>query len=192
LKLHRFIKLFFLLLFTFSCQTDHFYLKNRVEDLKDIITLGVEKESLGVSFWFWCLGGGLSYNASTKGIGMRGGTIGFYETGGHGNINILSADLIGKHRNRMGSSYLIQNSIQHRPMYRNSEREKGKSFDALNLLLLVPIPKQNQKDNAGCDAPLHLETSISFFYGIRLGLNLNELADFIFGVGGFDMLDDDE
>jgi len=183
----------FLILSHLGCVTSNEYLYHRSRDLGDIFTVGIENGSIGMSFWFWCVGGGLGNNQSSKGIGLRGGSIGFYETGGKRRINLFSDNDYRSSSNLMGNSMILQNSLEHRPAFDKSKRDKEKSFETLNLLMIFPIPHHKTPTyvSGGCDAPIFTEFSFGLYYGVRFGYNFYESIDFLLGFASIDLADDD-
>ncbi|MDX1958525.1 MAG: hypothetical protein SFU98_08130 [Leptospiraceae bacterium] len=65
-----------LILSLLHCSSLDEYTRHRVNDLRDVFTLGVEKNNVGASVFIWCFGGGLNYNNQGMGYGLRGGNLG--------------------------------------------------------------------------------------------------------------------
>lgn len=146
---------------------------------------------------------------------MRYGTIGFYRTGGKQLVfnsiivknnhpceirnSCLGANgMLGNKEIYMyGNSFIIINSNFHEPFI-ISNRTKLKSvymktfinFGAGKQYRLI-YETGPKEDNRGNYTLLPIEISIGIYFGIRLGFNLSELADFLVGFIGFDPLDDD-
>ncbi|MCZ8157232.1 MAG: hypothetical protein O9264_13970 [Leptospira sp.] len=181
-----------LCLLSINCSSSKNYTKHRIQDFGDTITIGLEKDNVGVSVWVWCLGGGLTNNERSVGIGIRNGHMGIYQAGGYGEIRILQPAGSRSSMNRMGNSNFLINSNQHRP-FKASERAKDKSSDAVNMVLFVPIPKIPDSNTrvAHCNSDLTLETSLGLYYGIRLGINLTEIFDLVLGFAKIDLMQDD-
>lgn len=176
----------------FSCSSINRYTLNRGHDLADILTVGLEKNNVGVNAFFWCLGGGISSNQSSVGVGIREGHFGYYLAGGKNEIRILQEKGSKSSWNQMGNSQILINSSQHNP-YHPSPRQKNKSYETLNILFIFPIPriKEDDKSLGRCDSPIKFEASLGIYYGMRVGINFTELLDFTLGITTIDFKKDD-
>lgn len=186
----------FLLVMIFSflaCESTSRYFRNRMYDTTDLVTIGIEKKSAGVSLFVWCIGGGLKIEDQTRGFGLRDGHLGIYEISDGSRLGISPLLSNDSPKNKLGNSFFLINSSGHF-QYRPIPRSKEKDYQILNLLTIFPIASiPNSKQNVTrCNSPLKVETSIAFYYGMRVGMNFSELFDFIVGFIGFDPLDDDE
>lgn len=187
--LHRIFLLFFL---TLHCSTTKNYSFNRLNDLKDTVTIGVEKENFGISIFLWCFGGGIASNSSSVGFGLRDGHLGAYYSGGKKRIEFFQSWNVNSSWREMGNSRILVNSLEHYPETRN-DRAKRKEFEILNILMLIPVSRREQENKSygRCNAPLKVETQLAIYYGIRIGFNISEFADFFLGFSTFDILNDD-
>ncbi|MCW7482861.1 hypothetical protein [Leptospira kanakyensis] len=175
-----------------TCRSTNHYIINRGIDLSDSFTLGVETNHYGAGVWIWCLGGGIHINQNAKGIGMRNGQLGLYKAGGVDDIGILGGQTNRSFTNQMGNSFLMINSNQHRPIYPDSKRNRQKSYDASNVLMLVFFTdKKNSSGKKHCNQPVSVEVSLGLFLGVRAGFNFSEFADFLLGFTTYDFMEDD-
>ena len=206
--------LLLLVIFQINCIT----LKNRLNDFKDIFTIGLEKEIYGTSFFIWCLGGGLQNSSDGVGYGFRRGYLGKYFTGGIGKVpefyklkrsrwSVRPARIARiNHTNLYGNSDLIDNSLAFRIFEENvSSRDKKKEFLVSNIFLFeaeIPEIIYSEKDPINddlyysriypnCNAPFTTEFSLGLYYGFRVGFNFSEAFDFVVGIFGFDPMKDD-
>ncbi|PJZ44564.1 hypothetical protein CH361_15875 [Leptospira brenneri] len=161
-------------------------------DLVDSFTLGVETNHYGAGFWVWCLGGGVQINQNAKGAGIRNGQFGLYKAGGVDDIGIFGGSNNRTFTNQMGNSFLILNSNQHRPVYPDLKRNRQKSYDASNVLMLVFFTDKKQSSGKKhCNQPVSVEVSFGLYLGIRAGFNFSEFSDFLLGFSTYDFMEDD-
>ncbi len=167
-----------------SCTSREYYMDNRASDFGDIFTIGFEQKTFGASAFLWCVGGGLEASYWGEGFGLRNGHLGTYRTGG--TKAILTEEFsAGRRKNTPipgGFSFLIFNTMEHKPKGTREHRNRKKRYIHSNAGLFIP---QN------CHAPLTFEFSMGLFYGFRLGFNFSEFLDFHLGILGFDIMDDD-
>ncbi len=205
-----------ILLFLSHCQSVANYLQYRAYDFRDIFTIGVEKNVAGGSFYIWCFGAGLQYGSEGKGYGIRSGSLGEYKTGYSGEIPSIghltkgranrSGDPIRVTRKILvsyGTSIIHNNSIENVPIYASMIRSKTKSYSAVTLFIFPDVsfssmyceydPEFCRLSKLGrkCEMPLQIEGSLGLYYGLRFGFNFYEAFDFITGIFGADILDDD-
>ncbi|PJZ45151.1 hypothetical protein [Leptospira brenneri] len=190
---HIFLINFVIFFFLIHCESIQRYSLNRAYDTADVFTIGIEKGNIGTDVFFWCLGGGLTINSNSRGIGMRDGHFGIYEISNSATLDIIPIIRKESPANKVGISNIFVNSSGH-SQYRPKERTKNKDYQILNILTIVPVPSipSSNKKIAKCNAPLKLEASIGLYYGIRLGFNLNELFDLMIGFSSLDILEDEE
>ena len=204
------------LLFLSHCQSVSNYLQYRAYDFRDMFTIGVEKNVAGGSFFVWCFGGGLQYGSEGNGYGIRSGSLGEYKTGYSGEIPPERTLSKGKYDRKgdpvrvvrriivpYGNSVFIDNSIESIPIYTELKRDQKKSYSALTLGIFPNIisvysyceydPEYCRLSKLGrkCEMPLQIEGSLGLYYGLRFGFNFYEALDFITGIFGADLLNDD-
>ncbi|MDX1957909.1 MAG: hypothetical protein SFU98_05010 [Leptospiraceae bacterium] len=183
-----------------NCTTTRDYFYNRARDAGDIFNVGIEKDVYGGSFFIDQVGLGFQHASNGKGLGTRYGHFGFYRTGSDAKIAIYAAILKKYYiEQSFGNSKILINSFEHLPLEPNV-RNKDKIISIYNGSLLGP-PERSRK-NLGDDFYLPsndrisyifapIEFSFGFYLGIRVGFNTSEFFDFILGIMGFDIIDDD-
>ena len=205
-----------LILFISHCQSVSNYLQYRAYDFRDMFTIGVEKNVAGGSFYIWCFGAGVQYGSHGEGYGLRGGNLGKYITGHSGEIPPFRSLTRGKFQRSeipsrketyvplsYGSSIFIVNTLEYVPTDITQIRYKGKSYSSISLFIL-PYPPilpsyceydpefcRLSKLGRKCEMPLQFEGSLGLYYGLRFGFNFYEALDFITGIFGADILEDD-
>ncbi len=159
----RIIAITFLILnffFLSNCISTKNYFINRVNDLKDIVHIGVEKDVYGASIFVDSIGLGIQHAANGKGVGIRYGHIGFYKTGGKvlkmrmriaGNTEVHKfcdynnftdcLDKLGNYNTetiRYGNSIILNNTSFHEPMQlTNRNSSKRISLHSMFLFLFI-------------------------------------------------------
>lgn len=205
----RVIRFIFFSLFVINCSSIQTYLKDRGNDLSDIVNVGVEKDVYGVSVqWIgW-------QNASTGvGYGLRHGHFGKYSTGDKQNKIILfeeeKEDGSFKNESQVspGESSFSITTTYYKSIHSNDKRTKKKHFLQIYPWRCYPpksgaifIKKKdvvgNQRycgyrfSNSNMD-PIPIELSLGFYLGLRIGLNVFEIFDLFAGFFGFDPMRDD-
>lgn len=159
------------LLFSGACSSLQNYGADRARDFGDIFTLATERRVYGGNAMLGPFFAGLAYQSTGVGYGLRAGTTGHYRTGP------------GPDPEQLGNSVLLLNSIYHESL--EGCRTKGKDFQAKNVVVLAAY------DLRGHNSAFQIEVSLGLYAGIRLGLNLAELLDFILGITTLDVLSDD-
>ncbi|TGL08737.1 LIC13411 family adhesin [Leptospira levettii] len=185
----------FLLILNLKCVSFNNYLQNRSKDVIDIPVLGFEKDVYGVSAWVWCFGGGAQYAKNGLGVGIRSGTVGQYKSGGRGSSIYISTYENHNLTLHQGNSFLVLNSNSHIPGDDN-KRSNKKAFSKFNTNVIFPLGATNSTSGEivgkWCDSPLSFEISLGIYYGVRFGLNISELFDFLLGISTLDPMEDDE
>ena len=116
---------------------------------------------------------GLAHQSRGFGYGLRAGTSGHYTTGkAYSEISDLTGD-----------SFLLLNSTYHHSL---DGKQQSKDFESQNAMIVTVYNIQ------GYNSLLQLEISLGLYGGIRAGINLAEIADFLIGFTTLDILDDDE
>lgn len=177
--------IFIIILLFYSCSAREYYMDNRASDFGDMFTLGLEQRTFGASAYLWCAGGGLEVSYWGEGFGLRNGHLGTYRTGGTKAINSEEYTSSRKGRQKPipgGLSFLVFNTMEHKPKGTKEYRNRKKRYIHSNVGLFVP---QN------CHAPLTFEFSMGLFYGFRIGFNFSEFLDFHLGILGIDIMEDD-
>ncbi len=204
-----------ILLFLSHCQSVANYLQYRAYDFRDMFTIGVEKNVAGGSFFIWCFGAGLQYGSEGNGYGIRGGSLGEYKTGYSGEIPpyldysqskikpIRSIPVSFKFHINYGSSIIWENSLENIGLNSEYIRTKDKAYSLVNhfyIPFFPMLPGDCERDpefcrlsklGRKCEMPLQIEGSLGLYYGLRLGFNFYEALDFITGIFGADILEDD-
>jgi len=158
--------LFFLTISLSSCA----YLRNRGNDLVDVVTLSGERNYYGAAVQAGPTIG-LSFGGG-KGYGLRSGVRGAYEYG-EGNILLLGFKGL---------------EIEPTRDLRNKSYIHGSYKDVFGDGKF----KNSDKFNEGSKVSWYqLEVAAGLYFGIRAGINLGELADFLCGLTTFDFLKDD-
>ncbi|MCB1320085.1 MAG: hypothetical protein KDK34_07525 [Leptospiraceae bacterium] len=152
----------------FHCAT---YWQNRGGDFGDIWTAGVERQVYGATAQVGPLQAGLAHQSHGIGIGLRAGTTGTYLTGKPDeDMYVLDT----------GNSILLLNSTGHR----GQDRDKDYGMHSITPLVLYAWE--------GYNTFFQVEVSVGMYGGVRLGLNLAELCDFLLGWTTLDLLRDDQ
>ncbi|MCB1177762.1 MAG: hypothetical protein KDK36_09305 [Leptospiraceae bacterium] len=173
---------FILISFNFS---SCLYLQNRAKDTSDIFTIGLEQKTAGASIYFWKGGGGIQYGKYGEGIGLRNGHIGIYKTGGSQRRIYGNGDNTPfKISSASGNSYILINTYEHRPI--SADYRNRKKYYRFRNVFFLKVFLQDDKPT-----PFIIETSFGLYYGIRLGINVSELLDFLFGIANLDIMEDD-
>ncbi len=140
------------------------YTENRVRDAADMITVAGEFPAVGVAVSGgvpWGLG---LYAGNGDGFGLRSGAVGSY---GFGEVIVFPMPLS-----------IIKKL---RPSKLNRERGKGYSVDVLD----------DHINHGGWFNAGQVEVAVGVGVGVRAGVNFCEIADFIVGLVGVDICDDD-
>lgn len=189
------------------CQSAGIYYHNRVFDFTDIFHLGVEKDVYGVSGFVGPVGIGLQKADKGVGAGGRFGYIGVYNTGSDESVVLLSPDGKKEEIIKYGSCNPIICTYAHSPKFFNtlpqfrddpyvrSWRKNMKVYFTFILPSSSKLPASqrssfNNEYSVGYSY-FPVEFSIGLYLGIRVGINFDELADFLVGLAGYDLMDDD-
>jgi|JI10StandDraft_1071094.scaffolds.fasta_scaffold654057_1 hypothetical protein len=198
------IFLFFQILF---CASAKRYVANRGNDLKDIVNIGVEKDVYGIGIQM-VTGLGYQTASSGTGYGLRYGQLGLYRTGDNENL-ISIYDYEGENFSKReeqifpGDSNLFISTNYHQPQNTNELRVWNKKIMKVDFLFrrcysstgVIYKEKKMYKgtkcayNNSYLSFPI--EASVGLFLGFRIGFNVMEVFDFIFGIIGFDPMNDD-
>ena len=200
----------YILLFVISnlvyCASVKRYMYNRGNDLTDIVNIGVEKgvygfntQTIGVL--------GFQNASSGVGFGMRNGHFGLYKTGD--DENVISF-LDGNERKEIyfGNSDLLSSTNYHEPYNSTNLRNLKKQIKRLEFLFnTCNSSSAHYKENyisihyinfrgkrcyfSDSYTVWSVELSVGLYLGFRLGVNLNEFADFFAGIAGYDLEYDD-
>ncbi|MDX1957913.1 MAG: hypothetical protein SFU98_05030 [Leptospiraceae bacterium] len=177
----RLLTFLHLILISSNCVSADRYFHNRGNDLKDIINIGFEKRNYGITFGIFVESYPIglfnaSYTDYGEGRGLRYGHLGKYKIGG---------TKIKQNLPPLGSSIPFRfDAFYHVPInpdFRNSNRVYKSYFVKGGTNFLNTFSKNIYG----------FEVSIAIHYGIRFGINFNEIADFILGISGIDFMDDD-
>ena len=221
---------FFILLLFFSFSNCATYWGNRKNDLKDILTIGVERKGFGTGLRLGPLAAGLVFQGGSErklslaatGYGLRGGHFGKYysrqlifgilggETFYAGEIDEETLNLAIEdneipvspdERDNLKSFRVRYFSLYHSPLPERKKQKKEEFQRAFADYLIKKtgdnslkkmIPEKSYKTNGYPPSyPYELDFYAGIYYGIRLGINISEILDFIFGFTGYDLLDDD-
>ena len=167
----------FLLLFVcMACRGPGYYVRDRAMDFADIVTAGAEKSVYGVNVTAGPLTLGVNESSNGLGVGLRAGTVGQYSTGSPG----------GSFTEPDGRSFVLLNSVSHRPASHCRGGSRAKAFRYRNALLV------NMYDISGYNSFFQFEIAFGLYGGLRVGLNLAEALDFVIGITGLDLLSDDK
>ena len=201
------IIIFLILIFFFlsNCASTQNYFINRGNDLKDIVNIGIEKDMYGFNIITF----GYQKESSGMGFGLRYGYLGIYKTGDNKNKVYLDdrADInpkIAEIQVYPGDTDFSTSVFYHEPKDLSDIRARKKQ-----MLLFFPVfrlckvstsafykDKKLKRGISKCyfyessfEQPLEL--SIGLYIGIRAGFNISEFLDFLAGIAGYDLLDDD-
>lgn len=111
-KIYKYVLI--IVLFLIQCKSIENYSLNRIQDTADLFTIGVEKRNIGASIYFWCIGGGLTIDKNTQGIGIRDGHFGIYEITDSSNLDIYPLLRKDSPANKIGISNILINSTGHK------------------------------------------------------------------------------
>ncbi len=151
-----------------GCAATGAYFKDRGRDAMDMATLGVEWAGVGAFAQAGPALTGLGY-VGDEGAGLRGGTLGAY--GGFE----MQALLLGWKVFEPGSM----------------GRERKKQFDAKQFCL-VPLEMEFEgSGNVGANVYGAVEIAAALGAGVRAGLNVFEVLDFVLSWVGVDLMRDD-
>ncbi|HMW05014.1 MAG TPA: hypothetical protein PK079_05690 [Leptospiraceae bacterium] len=196
----------------FQCSSIKGYLINRGNDFIDIVNIGFEDNIYGGGIYIDSIMFGLAYGAKdSSGVGLRFGHLGMYQSNDSESNNFLKAGSEnGPCRDsRYGTFGQLQflffaTSNYHEPRSIIMVRNYRKNIAFMNVLLYGASKRDSSKGLLLCYrgkkyhtiirdsyVVLPMEVSFGLYYGIRLGFNPHELLDFIVGIFGFDLLDDD-
>lgn len=174
--------LFYFIFITFaslfsSCASLSAYGRNRIDDFSDILTVGVEKESVGASVWLGCFGGGLHIASGGTGFGLRGGHLGLYRMGipDHPEYGIET-----------GRSVLLFNSRAYRASGDASQRSIDKNYAVHNIFFIKITMDDTDLRSCG-----QIEVALGIYGGLRIGLDIFEIVDFLAGLVTLDLMGDD-
>lgn len=169
--------------------------QNRVQDMGDIVNLGVEENVYGFAFNIDMLLIGWKKDSGGVGYGMRYGHFGKYKPGNNIPLRIRTKDkkVVGYYGDIQ--FLLAYSGYYHEPIKPENIRSERKQVrfammgatgrkSTPNELYLINEPRESY-----CYLPI--EISLGVYYGIRIGFNPHEFVDFIAGFIGFDPLDDD-
>lgn len=202
--------MFIILFLTLQCASVGKYFKDRAYDARDVINIGLEKDIYGVR----AFGFGIQHGHNAKGIGMRYGHLGFYKPGAKQNMFMHMQYPSGfKIRQTLyfGDSIISFNSFYHKAIGKIKTRNINKRRIIALFYFSRPrgttlkFSKSERPDEIIIDdkavtnenfynlsyEKFSFELSLGMYLGFRIGLNLDELADFIVGFLGFDILEDD-
>jgi hypothetical protein len=169
-----------------SCLSGCAYFHDRGRDACDMVTIAGEAPNVGVSLQLGNSAVGIGMGGG-KGIGLRSGALGMYETAefhlGLFGAKILEPDKTDFFRGK-GYEYSYEWTwISKEDEYDQFYREHHKHKDALNTNGTV---EEGEWFNAWqCEAALGLGV------GARAGVNLAEILDFVLGWTTLDICDDD-
>jgi hypothetical protein len=139
------------------------YTENRVRDAADMITVAGEFPAAGVAVSGWHFGLAIPlYFGNGHGFGLRSGAMGLYEFDEGTWLNMR----IAKHLNPS-----------------ELDRERGKGYD---FFLHFDDNSHGGWFNAG-----QVDVAVGVGAGVRAGVNFCEIADFVVGLVGVDICDDD-
>ena len=155
------------------------YVRNRMRDAADIVTLEAETGSYGASARVGPLKAGLSYK-SPEGFagGLRGGEFGAHESSEF-TIAFFGADRFA----------VSEKDI---PEKRGKEFHARSPFGTERSLRDHPALLKDDISFAPPHYFTQIELSFGLFLGLKVGLNLGELVDFLLGFLFVDILSDDE
>lgn len=147
------------------------HLRNRAADLRDVVTLSVETGNVGASVRAGPIPAGVSFSEG-EGLGLRSGCAGVYRYSDY-------------------NSFIF---FVHRSFDPDDSRG-DKAYE--QTLLILPIPGIDEcLTSSEYDGPwqthTQIEASLGLYFGLRAGLNVGELLDFLFGWVGLDLCRDDE
>jgi hypothetical protein len=179
------------------CASAKRYVVNRGNDLTDIVNVGVEKDVYGFDAIFLIPIGGVTRNANGKGLGLRHSHLGFYKTGDNENVFLIKdKNLIVRHELHLGDSIFYGTGF-HEPINPRNLRTQNKNYLILTRGKGCYDTKLYYKEEARlCHWTTNIvffpiEISLGIYFGIRVGFNVGEFADFIVGFVGFDPIKDD-
>ena len=187
------IKIILILLITFlsNCNSTNLYLKNRAKDFGDIFILTVEKRLYGLNLEFILFGAGVQNSEKAEGFGIRHGHFGRYKAGGN-KVLILHGKEKGKTAWVIGNNIFIIYSYQHTPVGEIEKRDLKKQVSFYGVLTKRKYKKEISYKNESYEGGYpFFEYSFGLYYGIRLGINVSELLDFLFGIANLDITEDD-
>lgn len=205
-----------LCLILINCASLKNYFMNRAYDLRDIGNIGVEENVYGGGIYIDSLILGLSYNVDGEGYGLRFGHLGKYKTGKEdafssnfyrfNEIQSCKEANVKKTRNIGGNFLIFFGSNYHEAesaLFRNHKKMLV-NVNETAVIFLSSSKVSSGRTNVICYKDIQantflrdsyvvlpIEVSVGFLFGIRLGFNPHELLDFMVGIVGFDLLDDD-
>lgn len=146
------------------------YLQHRGRDLRDVVTISVEKNSYGASAQLIGPTLGLGFSEG-DGYGLRSGAVGKYK---HTELNII---IIGYKEMKL------------KPDPRAKSYADWSLWDPFKKDKL-PVATEEEKEGSRASW-FKTEAAIGLYYGLRVGFNYGEFLDFILGFTTLDILKDD-
>ncbi len=184
------------------------YLRNRADDAADIFT-EVTTGSYRLAIQAGPVSIGAHYKSPGKACGLRGGFFGCYETASFTAL-FFGTDYFGAEpfENKLKSAAenkteeeVTSESEDISPLDLRKKSIYAKSpFGTISHLHretpLIQKPtlefrRERKKRFAPAYHYTRLELIIGLYFGLRLGINIGELADFLVGIAGFDLYGDD-
>ncbi|MDX1959161.1 MAG: hypothetical protein SFU98_11350 [Leptospiraceae bacterium] len=174
--MYRIILIPLAILCLMNCSSNQRINQNRLDDAKDIVNLSMDKKVYGLLFIF-IIPIGIQHASEGEGEGIRFGHLGKFQYG-----ESIPWDRDYKHGNNL---YIIHSSLYHSPI---EENRRGKTC---KLSYFIEKYKSNITGMKECRVYPTIEFSIGLYYGFRVGVNPIEAIDFLTGLFGYDLLEDD-
>jgi hypothetical protein len=196
-----------------NCAT---YLRDRKNDLKDTVNLGVESPGYGIGlrmsiipFGFLFQGGESSLGKKDlgSGLGIKGGHIGEYSSqqltfvvmGGEDFHAIKEGKELQTPRALSKKIHIRTFSIINDPVKDRKARKKELVREEIlsrskldpRVVEYYKTQKTIKSNGYPKSYPYQIEFMIALHYGLRIGINVAEILDFVMGWTTFDWMDDD-
>ena len=213
LQRFKFVRIYLLLIVALliaNCQSTYMY--QRSKDTADLFTFALQSQSYGASVRTGPLKVGINYKSNDgSSIGLRGGEWGSFDDEDF-SIFFLGSDILTDQKKPQPKAQPADQSQPANHTEINSEIEQLLANMPSTLKLRhkdvharspfgtqIPFQKANplfkESKVKNKFAPIHHQTSIELsaglYYGVKIGINIGELFDWLLGWAGADPFDDD-
>jgi len=197
-----------LLIFLLQCQST--YWQNRGRDAMDILTIEGSTGNYGAAVRIGPLKFGAHYKSPGKAYGLRGGSVSSHYTAEFAALfmgadyytsapldDLLPTKKKEKEETPTATGILSGPEKETLPESDALTARRGKEFRARSPFgTKIPLQKTrrllyNRKELAPLYYYTQLELTAGFYGGVKIGLNLGELLDFLLGFIGLDIMADD-
>ncbi|MBE7438373.1 MAG: hypothetical protein HS115_07975 [Spirochaetales bacterium] len=199
-----------LIVFALLLQCQSTYWQNRGRDAMDILTVEGSTGNYGAALRLGPLKFGAHYKSPGVAYGLRGGSLDSYYTAEFAALfmgadyyssappsDLLPAEKKDKDQAATATGILSGPVKEAPPVSDALTARRGKEFRARSPFgTSIPLQKSrrllyNRKELAPLYYYTQLEITLGLYAGLKIGLNLGELLDFLLGFVGIDIMADD-